>query len=57
MAVDDMASAPPSATEACQDNGNSQLKSQLAGTTASIDSTTCEPPSPNTSRLIARAAC
>ncbi|MNS81314.1 hypothetical protein D3C72_1150250 [compost metagenome] len=52
MAVEDMASAPPSATEACHDSGKSQLKAQLAGTTASIDSTTCEPPSPNTRRFI-----
>ncbi|EHP41448.1 hypothetical protein OR16_19830 [Cupriavidus basilensis OR16] len=53
MAVDDMASAPPSATEACQDSGNSQLKAQLAGITASSDNTTCEPPRPNTCRFIA----
>ncbi|MNM90497.1 hypothetical protein D3C81_1027620 [compost metagenome] len=52
IAVDDIASAPPSATEACHDSGKSQLKAQLAGTTASIDSTTCEPPSPNTRRFI-----
>ncbi|MCY1231640.1 hypothetical protein D9M72_440970 [compost metagenome] len=55
IAVEDIASAPPSATDACQDSGNSQLKAQLAGTTASIDSTTCEPPRPNTSRFIERS--
>jgi hypothetical protein len=31
------------------------LNIQLAGTTASIDRMTCDPPSPNTSRFIARS--
>ncbi len=55
IAVDDIASAPPSAIDACQVRSNTALNSQPTGATASMVSTTWLPPRPNTSRRIARS--
>lgn len=55
MAVDDIASAPPSARLACHDSGYQCDSSSEAGTVSSMVSTTCDAPSPSTSRRIERS--
>ena len=64
MAVDDIAtalpstSAPPNPSSQGRDvNENSQPSSALPSSAPAIVNTTCDRPSPNTSRRIARSLC